>query len=95
MGTSSEVARPFNAVLIANRGEIAVRIRRACLELGLRPILVASEVDRAGSVRPGEGGPLSIGPSAPAPQLSQPGGHPACGARDRRRGDPPGLRFPL
>lgn len=56
---------PFNSVLIANRGEIAARIERACLELGLRPVLIASEVDRAGQAAPDEGGPLSIGPSAP------------------------------
>lgn len=61
-----EVGRPFNSVLIANRGEIAVRIERACKELGLRPILVASEADKAGAATPSEGGSLSIGPSAPA-----------------------------
>jgi len=56
----------FDTVLIANRGEIALRILRACKGLGLRVVAVHSEADRDAPYLKLADQALCIGPAAPA-----------------------------
>ncbi len=44
--TIKEGAMPFKRILIANRGEIALRIIRACKEMGIETIAVYSDADK-------------------------------------------------
>ncbi|MCG5480678.1 acetyl-CoA carboxylase biotin carboxylase subunit [Sinorhizobium alkalisoli] len=63
--TRDPQTRPFETVLIANRGEIALRIQRACHTLGLRCVCAYSEADRDAPYLRSADAAICIGP-APA-----------------------------
>ena len=62
----------FEKVLIANRGEIALRVLRACRGLGLKTVAVYSEADRGAPYLPLADQALCIGPPAPAQSYLNP-----------------------
>lgn len=54
----------FEKILIANRGEIALRIQRACRELGIKTVVVHSEADRTAKYVRLADESVCIGPAA-------------------------------
>ena len=55
----------FSRILIANRGEIALRIIRACHELGIEAVVVYSEADKDAEYLKLADAAVCIGPAAP------------------------------
>ncbi|MDB4136329.1 acetyl-CoA carboxylase biotin carboxylase subunit [Burkholderiaceae bacterium] len=56
----------FKKILIANRGEIALRIQRACKEMGIKAVVVYSEADRDAKYVKLADEAVCIGPAASA-----------------------------
>ncbi len=85
----------LDKVVIANRGEIALRVLRACHALGIKTVAVHSTVDRNLKHVGMADESVCIGPAPAARKLSQHAGDHRRGRSHRRAGDPSGLRLPF
>ena len=92
---SSSSTTMFKKILIANRGEIALRIQRACREMGIKTVVVYSEADRDAKYVKLADEAVCIGPAPSGAELPEHAGHHLRGRSDRRRSDPPRLRLPV
>ena len=82
----------FTKLLVANRGEIAVRIIRACKEMGIRTVAVYSKADAESIHVALADEAVCIGEAAAKDSyLNQ---ERIVSAAIEGAGDPPGLRFP-
>ena len=59
----------MNKILVANRGEIAVRIIRACKEMNIKTVAVYSEIDKNAIHTELADEAICIGPAEPRKKL--------------------------
>ena len=85
----------FNKVLIANRGEIALRVARACRELGIRSVAVYSTADAESAVVRFADEAVQIGPPATGRSYLHIPSLIGAAQEDGRRRPPPRVRLPL
>ena len=85
----------LDKVVIANRGEIALRILRACHALGIRTVAVHSTVDRNLKHVAMADESVCIGPAPSSESYLNMAVDHRRGRSHRRAGDPSGLRLPV
>ena len=86
---------PFRRVLVANRGEIALRIIRACHEMGMEAVAVYSDADAAAAHVRAADHAVRLGPPPAAESYLRIDAVVAAARRGRGRGRPPRLRLPV
>ena len=87
---------PIRSLLVANRGEIAIRVMRAATELGIRTVAIHSHEDRFSLHRTKADESYLVGEGkGPDRRLSRHRRHHPHRRRGARRRDPPGLRLPV
>jgi acetyl/propionyl-CoA carboxylase alpha subunit len=84
---------PFERILVANRGEIAIRVIRACRELGISPIAVHSDADAAALHVRAADRSERIGPPSPAESYLSIGAILEAAHRSRAEAIHPGYGF--